>query len=673
MPGLEIEVERFPEGTRTADDAARAVGCEVGQIVKSLVFMADDRPVHRARLGRQPGRPGELAAAIGAARARRADGDEARAATGFAIGGVPPFGHAPRTPVVVDRDLLAHEVGVGRRRAAGRGLRDQPGALVRASAERRRRRGRSTSADVAGRADPCRRMPRLRDHRRRRAPPRLAGLASRCAGRGAARRWPGAWPGRARSRSGSSLGAGRLPGRPVRVAGRIRCRDPLETGDGERLVAFHRDVEVLAGGRWRSIERLRETRSFELWDHDGSLTLDPAAGRRAARRHPAGLARRPDELEEPHASAVATARRAARRRDRGARHHPDASTSPIGCSCWRGPAAATPAGSASSPRTAATSSRTWRSTTRCACSAGRSRHAGRRSASSALAIGLVARCHRRHRSASWRPVLLTRRRSGADRYQRGIAPAHIPFLASGARFLPEAPFGPWSAAGDRGERSVNAATTPRRALLSVAQAATLLGVHPNTIRTWTDAGRLTAYRINSRGDRRFRRGDVERLLVEDARHRRRRAPPGRPASAVASWPSSAASRGLAASPTRRRWPAPSSRRCAPSSASSARRSTSATTSAFELTAHAGFDAAAARDARRPTPSRWRGSRSPLATRRGPVGLLVLDAAVGRAHSAIVPPLAGRDGGHRPRRARGCWAAPVASSGARGRCAPSPRS
>ncbi len=51
-------------------------------------------------------------------------------------------------------------------------------------------------------------------------------------------------------------------------------------------------------------------------------------------------------------------------------------------------------------------------------------------------------------------------------------------------------------------------------LLTVAQAATLLGVHPNTIRAWTDAGRLTAYRINPRGDRRFRRGDVVRLLVE---------------------------------------------------------------------------------------------------------------------------------------------------------------
>jgi len=53
-------------------------------------------------------------------------------------------------------------------------------------------------------------------------------------------------------------------------------------------------------------------------------------------------------------------------------------------------------------------------------------------------------------------------------------------------------------------------------LVSVAQAAALLGVHPNTVRTWTDAGRLAAYRINSRGDRRYRRSDVEALLAEGA-------------------------------------------------------------------------------------------------------------------------------------------------------------
>lgn len=66
-----------------------------------------------------------------------------------------------------------------------------------------------------------------------------------------------------------------LPPRPVRVAGRIRCPDPIVTDDDERLVALHRDVEVrLGNGRWRTIERLRATRGMELWDHDGSLPLD---------------------------------------------------------------------------------------------------------------------------------------------------------------------------------------------------------------------------------------------------------------------------------------------------------------------------------------------------------------------------------------------------------------
>src|SRR6476659_969349 len=60
-----------------------------------------------------------------------------------------------------------------------------------------------------------------------------------------------------------------LPPRPVRVSGRIRCADPIVTGQDDRLVAFHRDVEVAGtAGAWRGIERMRETRSFELWDHD---------------------------------------------------------------------------------------------------------------------------------------------------------------------------------------------------------------------------------------------------------------------------------------------------------------------------------------------------------------------------------------------------------------------
>lgn len=108
--GLEIEVRRFPEGTRTAEDAARAIGCEVAQIVKSLVFMADGSPVIALMSGSNRVDVDRLATEVGAAEVRRATGDEARDATGFAIGGVPPLGHATESVLLVDRDLLRHEV-----------------------------------------------------------------------------------------------------------------------------------------------------------------------------------------------------------------------------------------------------------------------------------------------------------------------------------------------------------------------------------------------------------------------------------------------------------------------------------------------------------------------------------------------------------------------------------
>jgi hypothetical protein len=104
---------------------------------------------------------------------------------------------------------------------------------------------------------------------------------------------------------GRLLEDGDLPARAVRVAGRVRCADPLEVEDGERLVAFHRDVDVLVGGRWRTIERLRETRSFELWDHDGSLSVDPARAAEPLITIPKVWRGDADALQEPHRSIVA--------------------------------------------------------------------------------------------------------------------------------------------------------------------------------------------------------------------------------------------------------------------------------------------------------------------------------------------------------------------------------
>ena len=107
--GLEIAVERFPEGTRTSADAAMAVGCEVDQIVKSLVFVADETAIVALVSGANRVDLDRLASAVGAGSVRKADGDEARAATGFPIGGVPPFGHAGAVTVLVDDDLLEHD------------------------------------------------------------------------------------------------------------------------------------------------------------------------------------------------------------------------------------------------------------------------------------------------------------------------------------------------------------------------------------------------------------------------------------------------------------------------------------------------------------------------------------------------------------------------------------
>jgi prolyl-tRNA editing enzyme YbaK/EbsC (Cys-tRNA(Pro) deacylase) len=98
--GLDVEVRELPDSTRTARDAAAACGCELGQIVKSLVFVVDgsatmvlcagDRRVDSATLGDG---------------SRPASADEAREATGFSIGGVPPLGHERKLPTLADASL----------------------------------------------------------------------------------------------------------------------------------------------------------------------------------------------------------------------------------------------------------------------------------------------------------------------------------------------------------------------------------------------------------------------------------------------------------------------------------------------------------------------------------------------------------------------------------------
>ncbi|MFG2620543.1 YbaK/EbsC family protein [Streptomyces sp. NPDC048507] len=108
--GIEVTVRTFPEGTRTAADAAAAIGCELGQIVKSLVFAADGVPVLVLMDGASRVDVEAVRRQLGAAEVTRADAALVRETTGYAIGGVPPFGHRTRTRVLADRGLLEHEV-----------------------------------------------------------------------------------------------------------------------------------------------------------------------------------------------------------------------------------------------------------------------------------------------------------------------------------------------------------------------------------------------------------------------------------------------------------------------------------------------------------------------------------------------------------------------------------
>jgi prolyl-tRNA editing enzyme YbaK/EbsC (Cys-tRNA(Pro) deacylase) len=107
--GVAVDVHEFPEGTKTSADAAAAIGCELAQIVKSLVFVVDDDPVIALLPGDLRLDPARLAAAAGGSTARRATLEEAREATGFAAGGTPPFGHASSLTILADRNLRRHD------------------------------------------------------------------------------------------------------------------------------------------------------------------------------------------------------------------------------------------------------------------------------------------------------------------------------------------------------------------------------------------------------------------------------------------------------------------------------------------------------------------------------------------------------------------------------------
>ena len=103
--GVETRIETFPASTRTAQDAAAAIGTSVGQIVKSLVFLAGETPILALMSGSNRLDTDRLARLTGAV-IRKAGAEEARVATGYAIGGIPPVAFARPIPTFIDADLL---------------------------------------------------------------------------------------------------------------------------------------------------------------------------------------------------------------------------------------------------------------------------------------------------------------------------------------------------------------------------------------------------------------------------------------------------------------------------------------------------------------------------------------------------------------------------------------
>lgn len=107
--GVELEVHHFPQGTRTAQDAADAIGCRLGAIVKSLVLDSDGGPLMVLTSGHNRVSYVKVEAATGRSAVQRCDADTARATTSYPVGGVSPFGHPAPVPMLIDRDLLTFD------------------------------------------------------------------------------------------------------------------------------------------------------------------------------------------------------------------------------------------------------------------------------------------------------------------------------------------------------------------------------------------------------------------------------------------------------------------------------------------------------------------------------------------------------------------------------------
>jgi prolyl-tRNA editing enzyme YbaK/EbsC (Cys-tRNA(Pro) deacylase) len=107
---VESRVEEFPAGTKTAEDAARSVGCDVDQIVKSLIFVCDGRPVLVMIGGDRRADRAKVEAAVPCEKAKIAGPEEVRSATGFEPGAVAPFPLPGIETILVDQELLVHEV-----------------------------------------------------------------------------------------------------------------------------------------------------------------------------------------------------------------------------------------------------------------------------------------------------------------------------------------------------------------------------------------------------------------------------------------------------------------------------------------------------------------------------------------------------------------------------------